>query len=52
MKKQAKKLVLSKETLKRLEAAGLLEAAGGEDWPTISRWPVDCVEAYITQVNC
>jgi len=45
MKKQVKKLELSKETLRNLEAAQLA-GAGGESGPlpadTISYWPEQC----------
>jgi hypothetical protein len=58
MKKQVKKLVLSKETLMRMEAAELGKAVGGTYTPaecgnpTPSVPPVNCDEGYITQVGC
>ena len=58
MKKQAKKLVLAKETVRSLETANLLKAAGGTyaqggcGNPTPSVPPVNCDEGYITQVGC
>lgn len=58
MKKQLMKLTLAKETLRRMEAADLVKAAGGTyaqggcGNPTPSVPPVDCDEGYLTRVGC
>jgi hypothetical protein len=55
MKKQMKKLELSKETLRNLEAVRLAEG-GGESGPapvdTITYWPEQCTGGSCIPRNC
>lgn len=54
MKKNVKRLVLAKETVRRLSGADLMKAAGGTyaqggcGIPTPSLVEVNCVEGFIT----
>lgn len=57
MKKRAKKLVLAKETVRRMEAADLMTAAGGSPGPdSVGTIPScaypECVEGILTEGNC
>jgi hypothetical protein len=47
MKKKTKKLVLSKETVCKLQDGQLLEAAGGTTfWPSCYTWPCGSYAAH------
>jgi len=57
MKRRVKKLVLAKETVRRMEAADLMTAAGGSPGPfsantTPSCAYPECVEGILTEGNC
>lgn len=47
MKKTAKKLVLSKETMRNLQDGQLVDAAGGTTfWPSCYTWPCGSYAAH------